>query len=45
MLAASVVAGALWQALGPGATFAAGAVFAGLTLAGLGLGRRGRPPA
>lgn len=43
MLAASVIAGGLWQVLGPAATFSAGAVFAGLTLAGLVfLGRAGR---
>ena len=33
MLAASVVAGGLWDAFGPGATFWAGAGFAGLSLA------------
>jgi MFS family permease len=32
LLAASVVAGWLWTSLGPGATFTAGAVFAGLAL-------------
>jgi MFS family permease len=41
MLAASVTAGALWDATGPKGTFVAGACFAFLTLAGL-LGVRGR---
>jgi len=41
MLAASVIAGALWDATGPKATFVAGACFAFLALAGL-LGLRGR---
>jgi MFS family permease len=36
-LAASGIAGSLWQAFGPAVTFAAGAGFAVLTLAGLGL--------
>jgi MFS family permease len=40
MLAASVVAGALWDAFGPQATFAAGALFTVLALAGLPLARR-----
>ncbi len=35
MLAASAIAGALWQGLGATATFAAGAAFAGVTLAAL----------
>lgn len=35
MLAASVIAGALWDAYGPGATFLAGLAFAVLTLGGL----------
>ncbi|MDT3684953.1 MAG: MFS transporter [Pseudorhodoplanes sp.] len=35
MLAASVVAGALWDLIGPQATFIAGAVFAALTVVGL----------
>jgi MFS family permease len=35
LLAASVIAGALWQAAGPGWTFAAGAGFAALAIAGL----------
>ena len=41
MLAASVIAGALWDATGPKGTFVAGACFAFLALAGL-LGLRGR---
>jgi MFS family permease len=47
MLAASVIAGALWDAVGPKGTFIAGACFALLALAGL-LAVRGRiiaPPA
>ncbi|HEX8962993.1 MAG TPA: MFS transporter, partial [Rhodocyclaceae bacterium] len=36
MLAASVVAGIVWEALGPAFTFYAGAAFCLLTLAGLG---------
>jgi MFS family permease len=44
LLAASVIAGALWDALGPQGTFFAGAAFTLLALAGLlALGRR--PPA
>jgi MFS family permease len=35
MLAASVLAGALWELAGPASTFAAGAVFTALTLLGL----------
>lgn len=35
MLAASIIAGALWDAAGPSGTFLAGAGFAALTLAGL----------
>ena len=35
LLVASVLAGELWSAYGPGATFYAGAAFAGLALAGL----------
>jgi predicted MFS family arabinose efflux permease len=35
LLAASVLAGALWQALGPAATFYAGAAFSAVALAGL----------
>ena len=38
-LAASVIAGLLWDRFGSGATFLAGAGFAVLTLAGLGLVR------
>lgn len=41
LLAASVIAGALWDAIGPGGTFLAGAAFAVLTLIGL-LTRRRR---
>jgi MFS family permease len=41
MLAASVIAGALWDATGPKATFVAGACLAFLALAGL-LGVRGQ---
>ena len=37
LLAASVLAGGLWTALGPAATFEAGAVFPALALAGLGI--------
>jgi MFS family permease len=40
MLIASVVAGALWDWLGPQATFLAGAAFAGVALAGLTLALR-----
>lgn len=35
LLAASVIAGGLWDVAGPGGTFLAGGVFAGLALAGL----------
>ena len=35
LLAASVIAGALWDYFGPGATFLAGAAFAALSLAGV----------
>jgi len=35
-----VLAGALWEAIGPGATFIAGAAFTGLGLAGLLVSRR-----
>ena len=35
LLAASVIAGGLWDVAGPGGTFVAGAVFAGLALTGL----------
>jgi len=40
MLAASIVAGALWDALGPSGTFFAGALFTGVALAALPLARR-----
>ena len=44
LLAASTLAGGLWSAFGPGATFAAGGLFAALALAGLLLViRRGAP--
>ena len=39
LLAASVIAGALWDAIGPAGTFVAGAVFTGLALAALPLAR------
>jgi hypothetical protein len=40
MLAASTVAGALWHVAGPTTTFYAGAVFAAVALAALGLLQR-----
>ena len=40
LLAASLAAGALWDAFGPRATFAAGGAFAALALAALLLQRR-----
>jgi predicted MFS family arabinose efflux permease len=43
LLLASVIAGALWNAYGPSATFAAGAVFAGVAAAGLIASRRYAP--
>lgn len=43
LLAASVLAGALWDGYGPQATFLAGATFTGLALVGLGF-VRGRVP-
>jgi MFS family permease len=45
MLAASVIAGALWDSAGPQATFLAGAGFAAIALAGLLLvhGKIGKP--
>jgi len=43
VLAASAIAGELWQHLGPTATFATGAVFAGLALGGLWLVRTKTP--
>ncbi len=45
LLAASVIAGALWDVAGPSATFAAGAGFAVLTLFALGWQRRRLRPA
>ncbi len=42
LLAASVVAGALWSAVGPEATFVAGATFALLATAGLAIRARER---
>lgn len=42
LLLASVIAGGLWEAFGPGATFAAGAAFAALTMLGLLIARK--PP-
>jgi MFS family permease len=45
LLAASVIAGALWDIAGPSATFAAGAGFAVLTLLALGWQRRRLRPA
>jgi MFS family permease len=50
LLAASIVAGALWEAMGPAATFLAGAAFAGAAVAGLivlrqlGIARLSRQP-
>lgn len=44
MLAASVIAGALWEFLGPGWTFGAGAVFCGLAALALALRRRSIRP-
>jgi MFS family permease len=35
LLAASVIAGALWESLGPAATFWAGAAFTAVAMAGL----------
>jgi MFS family permease len=46
LLAASVIAGSLWDAVGPKGTFLAGAGFTGLAVAGLiALGRHRREPA
>ena len=45
LLVASVLAGALWQSVGPQGTFLAGAVFAVLALAGLAATRRIKPAA
>jgi MFS family permease len=41
LLLASVIAGVLWEHVGPGATFVAGAAFAALAAAGLAVGRGG----
>lgn len=43
LLAASVIAGGLWNAIGPAATFQAGALFAGLAMAGVVVYRPRRP--
>lgn len=43
MLIASLIAGALWDAYGPSATFLAGAVFTAIALAGLGVIRNRLP--
>ena len=40
MLAASIVAGALWDMIGPNGTFLAGALFTAVALAALPLARR-----
>ncbi|HBT83325.1 MAG TPA: MFS transporter, partial [Desulfuromonas sp.] len=40
LLAASVIAGALWATLGPALTFYAGAAFSAIALGGLLFGRR-----
>jgi MFS family permease len=45
LLVASVLAGALWESVGPQGTFLAGAVFAVLALAGLAATRRIKPAA
>ena len=45
LLAASIIAGALWDAIGPRGTFLAGAVFTAIALAGLLTVRRPRTPA
>lgn len=44
LFAASVLAGWLWTVLGPGATFTAGAVFAGLALIAISRRLRGKEP-
>jgi MFS family permease len=44
LLAASVIAGSLWTAIGPAAVFTAGAAFAVLSIIGVTL-RRTNPPA
>jgi len=43
LLAASIIAGSLWTAVGPAMTFYAGAVFSCLALAGLLLNQKSRP--
>jgi MFS family permease len=43
LLLASVIAGALWSAVGPSATFLAGAGFASVAAVGLATLRRGAP--
>lgn len=43
MLLASVIAGVMWSAAGPGATFAVGGGFAVIAMVGLLAGTRGRP--
>jgi MFS family permease len=43
VLLASLIAGALWEVIGPSATFLAGAVFAALGLSVLSLTRRANP--
>jgi MFS family permease len=45
LLAASIIAGALWDMTGPGGTFLAGAAFTGLAIAGLLTVRRPNPGA
>jgi MFS family permease len=45
LLAASIIAGALWDMIGPGGTFLAGAAFTGLAIAGLLTVRRPNPGA
>jgi MFS family permease len=42
LLAASVIAGLLWTAVGPAATFTTGAIFAALALVGVALQRSSR---
>jgi hypothetical protein len=43
LLIASVLAGALWERIGPQSTFLAGAVFTALALSGLAVARRIAP--
>ncbi len=45
LLAASVLAGWLWTTISPGATFIAGAIFAGLALVGIMVWTNARDPA